>query len=295
MGGAGAGATMAEHIGSSLLLISVGNTRTRFAASVDGQRLDRSAVMLNADLDRLVSEVRRMASGLEGFGEGGSGGVVIASVNDPVADALAAALRSGAGVRVSRFGSDVPIPVEHRLPEPVTVGQDRLLNALGAYWKARQACVVIDAGTAVTVDFVDGTGVFHGGAIAPGVQMMLDALHARTAALPGLTFDPGLLPTETPFGTTTAGAMTLGVARAVQGLAHILIDQYADFYGAYPQIVATGGDAHRLFDNDPLVERVVPELTLIGMLAAVQRLTQDDPDAPPEVSVDLRPRSWGGG
>ena len=85
---------------------------------------------------------------------------------------------------VYRVGRDLHVPINIALDDPATVGQDRLINALGAFRRARQACVVIDVGTALTVDFVDGVGTFQGGVIAPGPRMMLAALHERTAALP---------------------------------------------------------------------------------------------------------------
>jgi type III pantothenate kinase len=193
------------------------------------------------------------------------------------------------------------------LDEPGSVGQDRLLDALGAFSRSNQACVVIDAGTAVTVDFVDGQGVFHGGAIAAGLAMMLDALHERTSRLPIVKVTPELLagprlktaavpgagpsspaeePLDTdeqtvplipePFGKTTSQAMAIGAAAAVQGLVHILVDRYAEFYGAYPRVVATGGDAPLLFEQDPLVEVIVPDLTLIGMFAALRTIEDLD-------------------
>ena len=74
-------------------------------------------------------------------------------------------------------------------PETIT-GVDRLLNAAAAYATLKQACVVVDAGTAVTVDFVDGHGTFHGGAIAPGARLQIDALHRGTDALPDVQAAP---------------------------------------------------------------------------------------------------------
>jgi hypothetical protein len=62
--------------------------------------------------------------------------------------------------------------------------------------------------------------------------------------------------------------MLLGVQSAAVGMARVLIDRYAEFYGAYPQIIATGGDARALFEGDELVEHIVPELTLLGIEAA---------------------------
>jgi type III pantothenate kinase len=118
----------------------------------------------------------------------------------------------------------------------------------------------------VTVDFVDGQGVFQGGAIAPGLNLMLRALHEHTAALPSVKYerpDDGMT-----FGKDTRGAMLLGVHAAVTGLVRALCERYSEFFGAYPQIIATGGDARALFEGDDLVEHIVPDLTLLGIEAA---------------------------
>lgn len=256
-----------------MLVVSVGNTRTRFARVEEG-KLQPSRVVDNAD------PAAACAAAIEAAGQGGLP-VLMASVNDEFADRLERSME-GAGCRVTRFVRDVPIPVQNTLEDDSTVGQDRLLDALGAFSRSKQACVVIDAGTAVTVDFVDGEGTFHGGAIAPGTAMMLRALHQHTSALPEVRLTPDTLPgTDTPFGKTTAKAMALGVASAVRGLVHTLIDRYAEFYGAYPRVVATGGDAPLLFEGDELVEHIVPDLTLVGMVAAAEMLEGlgDDDDA----------------
>ena len=76
-----------------------------------------------------------------------------------------------------RVGDDLPIPIQVDLAPETITGSDRLLNAVAAFDVLQQACVVVDAGTAVTVDFIDGKGTFHGGAIAPGARMQLAALH----------------------------------------------------------------------------------------------------------------------
>lgn len=259
-------AIMAEH----LLLVSVGNTRTRVALAKDDQ-LEPSTVVPNSDLAAILAAVEE---------SGEASDLLIASVNDPMADRLETDL-GARGRRVSRFSvvdreDRLLIPMVNSLDDPSTVGQDRLLDALGAYSRANQACVVIDAGTAVTVDFVDGEGTFHGGAIAPGLHMMSASLHAQTSALPEVKITPELIPGSkpgsAPFGKTTSQAIALGVVSAVRGLAHNLIDRYAEYYEAYPRIIATGGDAPLLFENDELVEHIVPDLTLMGMLEAYRRL-----------------------
>lgn len=265
----------------SLIAISVGNTRTRVGV-FRGRVLEESYALVNAEPASIIEAVVRAAPKL-----GAGSPLVMASVNDPVADRLGMDLRESGSLgelELYRFGRDLVIPIENALRPPAdsTVGQDRLLNALGAYSRAEQACIVIDAGTAITVDFVDGTGVFQGGAIAPGPGLMLRALHEHTAALPAIRFEPEAPATPEPFGKDTRGAMLAGVRAAARGAAHLLIDRYAEFFGAYPQVIATGGDARTLFEGDELVEHIVPDLTLLGIQAACERAlgSGDDADAP---------------
>lgn len=265
-----------------LVLVSVGNTRTRLAC-VEDNTLQPSIVLESDNAEAIAAAIAGLLENAPADST-----AVLASVNAPAANAIETALLAR-DIRVLRFGRELEIPIITALTDDSTVGQDRLLDAMGAFARSKQACVVIDAGTAVTVDFVDGEGVFQGGAIAPGLSMMLDALHEKTAALPSVRLSPELLPAKgpddpvaPPFGKHTSQAMVLGALAAVRGMVHHLIDAYAEYYEAYPRVIATGGDAPMLFENDPLVELVVPDLALVGMLEAVRTLesleeSDDDP------------------
>ena len=79
------------------------------------------------------------------------------------------------------------------------------------------------------------------------------------------------------FGRNTAAAMLLGVYEGLRGMTRRLVERYAENYGAFPMIVATGGDAETLFSGDDLVDRIVPELVLLGISVAV-RHAAEDPD-----------------
>lgn len=255
-----------------LILVSVGNSRIKFALA-RGIELQESAAVPSGQPREAGEQIRGMLA------EVPEASVVIASVNTPAADELEESLLS-TEIEVYRVGRDLEVPLPVALDDPSTVGQDRLLNALGAFRTARQACVVIDVGTAVTVDFVDGEGTFQGGTISPGPRMMLEALHEFTAALPEVAFGAPD-PARGPFGKDTAHAMLLGVRAGVQGLVHLLVDRYAEAFGAYPRVIATGGDARSLFDGDEIVETIVPDLQLMGLAAACQiALADDDPDEP---------------
>lgn len=245
----------------SVLLASVGNSRTALAcASPD--RLLRVDRLRNAELGAMVETMRSYLAGSDVASEPL---IVVSTVNRSVSAPLIERLSADLSARVLRIGDDLPIPVGTCLDPDAAPGQDRLLNAAAAFDRFRQACVVIDAGTAITIDFVDGEGTFHGGAIAPGAQMQLDALHEWTDALPALSF---AAPGTDAFGPNTRQAMLHGVFYGIRGMVRHIAERYAEAYLAYPAILATGGDAHLLFDGDELVEHIVDDLTLHGMLAA---------------------------
>lgn len=252
----------------SLLAIAVGNSRTRFGL-FQGKDLNDPRSMENTDVDALAIAAKEACKAAKGVI------LAIASVNNPIADALENKLAKMVGEHVYRFGRDLEIPIVNTLEDDSTVGQDRLLCALGASARAEQACVVVDAGTAITVDFVDGEGVFQGGVIAPGLRMMLRALHQSTAALPNLDLVPPAKD-RGPFGKHTREAMTLGVLNAARGLVRETVERFAEAYEAYPQIIATGGDAPLLFEDSDLVENIVPDLQLVGIAEACAISLHDD-------------------
>lgn len=250
--------------------VNVGNTRTQVARVIGGS-LEQVERYSNADPPRIVQAIIEAHRGMDADGAA----VVIASVNDPVAKHLQSAVVDQTGVDVYRIGDDLPAPIGTQLDPETITGVDRLLNAAAAYAAVGQACIVIDAGTAITVDFVDGAGTFQGGAIAPGARMQLNALHEHTAALPSLDYR---VPEDEPFGKNTGQAMLQGVHFGLRGLVWKLVERYAEAYGAFPQVIATGGDAEALFGGDELVNNIVPNLTLLGIAAAVKQALAAEPD-----------------
>jgi type III pantothenate kinase len=269
-----------------LIAINVGNTRTAVAHFEDGN-ITPPQRFSNADVHDIIDHVVatwRSITGRQRLDEGDvvvdrkpdvDVTVVLASVNDPVAATIARGVEDQLTEEVYRIGEDIEAPIGRQLDPETVVGVDRLLSAAGAFDILKQACVIVDAGTAITVDFVDGQGTFHGGAIAPGAAMQLKALHAQTAALPDLPFRA---PEDEPFGRNTAQAMYQGVFHGIRGMVQRLVERYAEAYGAYPLVVATGGDAQALFGNEPLIDRIVPDLTLIGIEIAARLAVAQEPD-----------------
>ncbi len=268
----------------NLIALAIGNTRARVGLFEKGDLRDPVSITIGISgsesaaapdpvtaAELVVAAVRRAAEPVH------NAPVVVSSVNPAMADRICTALE-GEGMDVYRVGvdgGDLPIPMPHALDDASTLGQDRLVCAFGAFRRASQACVVIDAGTAITVDFVDGEGTFQGGLIAPGVAMMLRSLSENTAQLPRVALTrPD--PSRGVFGKDTRHAMLLGCVLAARGLVRHAIERFADSYGAYPQIVATGGDAALLFEDDDLVEHIVPDLQLMGLYEVAKASLEDE-------------------
>lgn len=257
----------------TIIALSVGNTRARVGL-LRGRELLESSVHASGASGDIAEATVALADKAEGDD---SPVVVMSSVHRAAAEAIERDVKAQ-GLVVQRFGRDLPVPIRQSLDAEGerTVGQDRLLCAIGAYAMSNQACVVVDLGTALTVDFVDGEGVFHGGAIAPGLAMMLRAMHEHTDALPSVEYR---LPQPTDhFGKNTADAMRLGVTAMVCGAVRWLAERYAEHYEAYPRIIATGGDVGVL-ETDGVVESFVPDLQLHGIRRACELLVEHDSDA----------------
>ncbi len=263
-----------EMSGPSLIAVNVGNSRVQLGQFVEGALKQ----VASFETDGVATVAERVVEWWQPIAGLPQAAVLVASVNDAVANRLAAMIDDQLSIDSYRVEEDVPVPIGRRLDPETITGVDRLLNAAAAYERIGHACIVIDVGTAITVDFVDGEGVFHGGAIVPGAAMQLRALHEHTEALPELKFTA---PGDEAFGRSTAQAMINGVFHGIRGAIQRLVERYSESYGAFPQIVATGGDAKVLLEAEELVDNIVPDLTLMGIATAARRaLTGDQVDGP---------------
>jgi type III pantothenate kinase len=244
-------------VNCNLLAVSIGNTRTRVGAFVAG-KLVETAVFDNGRDGEIGDAMEHAFAPLR---ERKDAVVLLSSTNPAGTRKIEQQIEKHLHFPIRRVEKDVTIPIGRQLDPEAIVGEDRLLNAAAAYDVLKQGCVVIDAGTAITVDFVDGAGTFHGGAIAPGAQLMLDALSGRIRHLP----DVELQKPQEPIGHNTVQAMITGVYYGIRGMVRELVEQYATVAGSFPTVVATGGDANMLFRECELVDRIVPDLTLMGL------------------------------
>jgi type III pantothenate kinase len=167
----------------------------------------------------------------------------------------------GDTVRVINDPRELPLRVA--LERPERVGIDRLLDAVAANSRrpVGTPAVVIDAGSAVTVDWIDETGAFQGGAILPGLRLMAQSLHDYTALLP--LVEPPRRPPPLP-GKGSSAAIEAGVYWAVVGGVAALFVEYTKRSKTPPVAYFTGGDAPALLEEIPWGEHW-PAMTLEGI------------------------------
>jgi len=147
-------------------------------------------------------------------------------------------------------------------PKPDTIGPDRLANAVAARHRFGAPVVVVDFGTAVTIDVVDVRGNYVGGIIAPGLAAMTDYLHEKTALLPRIN----IREIKTAIGKSTGEAMLVGAVHGYRGLVHgLLLELQRELKRRHLPVVATGGCAKLIAAGLREISAVEPMLTLEGL------------------------------
>jgi type III pantothenate kinase len=150
---------------------------------------------------------------------------------------------------------------------PKEVGADRIVNAVAAYERYRDTCIVVDFGTATTFDCVSAKGEYLGGVITPGLGIALDALVTRTAKLPRVE----LVRPPKVVGKNTVHAIQAGIVYGYAALVDGLVARIRDEIGAHARVVATGGFAAMLAPESTTIETCDEFLTLEGLRLIHQR------------------------
>lgn len=243
-----------------LLVVDVGNTNTVIGVYQADVLVHRWRVSTQAH--RTADEYRLLLQGLLDDGEVKPEGAALSSVVPPAATALKAVLGELVGDRLVVVGPGVRTGMAINIDNPREVGADRVVNAVGALHRYGAPVVIIDFGTATTVDLVGPDGDYRGGAIAPGVEVAADALVEHTAALRRVELT---LP-RSVVGRNTVEAIQSGLIYGYAGLVDGLVSRIIGEHGLDdPPVVATGGLAELII---PLCSHridVDQELTLQGL------------------------------
>ncbi|WP_028880108.1 type III pantothenate kinase [Terasakiella pusilla] len=253
-----------------LLAIDSGNTNTVFAVfDNDGTVLGewRSSTNANRTADEFAVWLSQLMS-FEGLKAKDIDNAIIATVVPAMLFSLQTLCRKYFKVEPLIVGDKtVSLGIEVFLDRPEEVGADRLVNAIAAHEMYRGPLIVIDFGTATTFDVVDENGNYCGGAIAPGINLSLEALHMAAAKLPRVAIGRP----EKAIGKGTTTAMQSGIFWGYIGMIEGLTQRMKEEFGAEMTVIATGGLSSLFAKSTDVIQHSDTELTLRGLLAIYKR------------------------
>lgn len=172
------------------------------------------------------------------------------------------------GVEAMLIGdANVELGVPVRIRRPEQAGADRLVNAVGAHAAYEGPLIVVDSGTATTLDVIGPDGGFEGGIISPGINLSMRALHDAAAQLPRIAIQRP----ERIIGQDTLGAMQSGVFWGYIGLIDGLARRIKAEYGAPMKTIATGGVASLFEGASEEIDIYDPDITIRGLLEIYSR------------------------
>ena len=148
-----------------------------------------------------------------------------------------------------------------RYDNPRELGGDRISNAAGALSLYKPPIIVVVMGTATAFDTISKEGDYLGGAVAPGLAISAEALYTRTAALPRVE----LVSPKRAIGPNTVTAMQSGIIFGYAGLIDGIVTRIQEELGEKATVVATGGYANIIARETKVIDKVNPDLTLIGI------------------------------
>jgi type III pantothenate kinase len=156
--------------------------------------------------------------------------------------------------------------IKLKVDNPKEVGADRICNMVGAYSQLRKALLIVDLGTATTIDYVDSKGCYRGGVIAPGLKTSAQALYEKAAKLPRVS----LVQPKKILGKNTLSQIQSGVVTAHLKMIEVLIKEICIEIKSKPQVIVCGG-LGSLFSSRLKVIKD-PYLTLKGLWALSQKI-----------------------
>ncbi|MEU8133160.1 MULTISPECIES: type III pantothenate kinase [Streptomycetaceae] len=256
-----------------LLTIDVGNTHTVLGL-FDGDEIVEHW-RISTDARRTADELAVVLQGLLGqhplIGAGGVDGIAVCSTVPSVLHEMRDMFRRYYGdipAVVVEPGVKTGVPV--LMDNPKEVGTDRIINALAAIKLYGGPCIVVDFGTATTFDAVSAKGEYIGGAIAPGIEISVDALGARGAQLRKIE----LMRPRSVVGKSTVEAMQAGILYGFAGQVDGVVKRMAAELSDDPEsvtVVATGGLATLVLGEASVIDIHEPWLTLIGLRMVYER------------------------
>jgi type III pantothenate kinase len=256
-----------------LLAVDVGNTQTHLGA-FDGERLAehwRFQTRSGATGDELAERISGLFD-LCGMSFKEVDAVCVSSVVPPLGTQFEQLSKRYLGAPCLAIGPGVKTGMPIRIDNPLEVGADRLVNAIAAYERFGEACIVVDFGTGINVDVVSGSGEYLGGAIGPGLEISLSALIERAARITRIDLDPP----EAAIGRSSRAAIQSGFVFGFAGMIDGIVRRIEEELGE-ARLLATGGFAKVIVPFTETIDEVDDMLTLKGLRLIHERNTSTAP------------------
>ncbi len=241
-----------------LLAVDVGNTNTVLGV-FKGDKMTQSwriRTQAAATADELALIYRGLLDGIEVDGLS-----VSSTVPAMLREIRRMAVKAFPGVPTVIVEPGIKTGVPILIDNPKEAGADRIMNTLAAHHLYGGPSIVVDFGTSTNIDVVSARGEFLGGAFAPGIEIALDALASRAAALRKVE----LVPPRSVIGKGTVEALQSGMIYGVAGQVDGLVRRITAELGTPTTVIATGGLASLVLAESETLEYYEPHLTLIGL------------------------------
>lgn len=258
----------------NIIAVDIGNTNIRVGLFLDDEEklIESIPGKSRAKLAKCLKSAWEQIPVSQSSREGKRDGVIVVSSVKPTWTKLVEDIaKSELDEKPYLIGEDIPLPMTCWIDEPDKVGVDRVVSAAAAYAVVEDAIVVVDFGTAVTIDLVDENGIFRGGVICPGFEISAKALKDNTAQLPEVKISKP----AGPYGKNTADAINCGIYYSAIGALQEIIRRYAEEIGKWPQTVITGAAAKVIADDSEFIDNYVPNLVLKGIVLAYQKYVEE--------------------
>jgi type III pantothenate kinase len=235
-------------------LLDLGNTRLKVASWRPGEGLGEVQAWTHGAAD-FAPSMQRWLAGVQAGDACWLASVAGSELTAAVAEALAS--RGNPATRARSKAECAGVRIAYA--EPSRLGVDRFLGLLAAHARGDGPWLIISAGSALTVDLLDASGLHHGGLIAPSPEHMRSALAAR---FPALAFAGG---EASDFAADTADAIASGSIAAAAGLVERAHRKASRRLGVAPRVLVSGGGGQRLASALELDVELVPSLVLAGL------------------------------
>ena len=252
-----------------ILAVDVGNTQTVLGLVDDGAIVSRWRVSTEPTLtaDELHLKVVGLLA-MDGRDMAGLDRVVVSSVVPPLTAAWEELAEQTTGRRPMVVGPGLKTGLPIRYDNPAEVGADRIVNAIAAIEQLGAPVIVVDFGTATTLDVVASDGAYIGGCIAPGVETSAEALFRRAARLAAVDLEPPAHVIGSNTKAAVQSGLILGEATMIDGLVARIRDELGE---PDAPVIATGGLAESMAPLCETIGSVDPDLTLRGLALVYAR------------------------